>query len=84
MPRRDPEARKLADRVRNKTDARRAADRARKRRKRWQEGNTFRCGQCTGRYSKLRESWRMKDGRRVRVGLCAFCAFCAELLRRAS
>jgi hypothetical protein len=42
--------------------------------KRWRDGSTFRCGGCRARFPNGRESWRLIDGRRVRLGLCRFCA----------
>jgi hypothetical protein len=42
--------------------------------KRWRDGSSFRCGLCARRFSKLREAWTLRHGRRVKLGLCAFCA----------
>ena len=74
VPRRDRDAIRDADRARNATPERQQAARQRMRAKRWREGNTFRCGQCAARFSGKREAWRLVNGARVRLGLCAFCA----------
>lgn len=43
--------------------------------KRFRERASFRCGHCTGRFPGNRMAWRLgPDGRRLRLGLCAFCA----------
>jgi hypothetical protein len=74
VPRRDPEARKAADRARNADPLRKASNAHRMRAKRWRDGSSFRCGLCARRFSKLREAWTLRHGRRVKLGLCAFCA----------
>jgi predicted CxxxxCH...CXXCH cytochrome family protein len=74
VPRRDPDARRAADRARDATPERRAAARQRMRAKRWREGTTYRCAGCHGRFNTRRQAWREIGGRRVRLGLCAFCA----------
>jgi hypothetical protein len=81
MPRRDPEARRAADRARDATPERRKAARQRMRAKRWREGALFRCAVCAGRFSRQREAWMLRDGKRVRLGTCAFCA---DTLRQAA
>lgn len=42
--------------------------------KRWRDGVTFRCAGCHGRFANSRESWRLVDGLRKRLGLCRYCA----------
>lgn len=42
--------------------------------KRFATRKSFRCAECAGRFAGNREAYRMIDGVRVRLHLCAFCA----------
>jgi hypothetical protein len=42
--------------------------------KRWRDGTSFRCAGCHARFANARESWRLVDGVRKRLGMCRYCA----------
>ena len=41
---------------------------------RFRHRKSFRCAECTGRFAGNREAKRLRDGRTIRLGLCAYCA----------